>query len=205
MARSRTWRSKAARPTTSRATPQAGMGLAIGDVNTDARLDILKTHFADDIPALYRGLGDGLFEDVATQAGLDVQNRHVEWGAGCPISTTTAGPTSCTSLVTSIPRLNAQLPQYPHRGPAHCLSQRGGQRFDDVSAASGAGRDDAAFEPWRGIRGCRQRRRRRRAHHEHERTAVAASQRLRGREWLDHDPARRREDESRTVSAPPCW
>ena len=31
--------------------------------------DIVKTHFADDIPALYRGLGKGLFEDVAVAAG----------------------------------------------------------------------------------------------------------------------------------------
>ena len=65
-------------------SPQAGMGLAVGDVNADGRLDLLKTHFADDIPALYRGLGKGLFEDVATLAGLGVQNRHVEWGAGLP-------------------------------------------------------------------------------------------------------------------------
>ena len=40
------------------------MGLAVGDYNDDGRLDLLKTHFADDIPALYRNLGKGLFEDV---------------------------------------------------------------------------------------------------------------------------------------------
>ena len=64
--------------------PQAGMGAALGDVNGDGRLDVLKTHFADDIPALYQALGRGLFEDVAVPAGLNVQNRHVEWGAGLP-------------------------------------------------------------------------------------------------------------------------
>ena len=45
---------------------------------------MLKTHFADDVPALYRNLGKGLFEDVATAAGLAVENRFVEWGAGLP-------------------------------------------------------------------------------------------------------------------------
>ena len=65
-------------------SPQAGMGLALGDVDADGALDILKTHFADDIPALYRNRGRGLFEDVAVQAGLAVQNRYVQWGAGLP-------------------------------------------------------------------------------------------------------------------------
>ena len=53
-------------------------------INNDGLLDLLKTHFADDIPSLYRNLGKGLFEDVATAAGLGVQNRYVEWGAGLP-------------------------------------------------------------------------------------------------------------------------
>ncbi|HXE79528.1 MAG TPA: VCBS repeat-containing protein, partial [Vicinamibacterales bacterium] len=44
--------------------PQAGMGLGVGDFNNDGRLDLFKTHFADDIPALYRNLGRGLFEDI---------------------------------------------------------------------------------------------------------------------------------------------
>ena len=63
---------------------QAGMGVAVGDYNRDGLLDVLKTHFADDIPSLYRNLGKGLFEDVAAAAGLGVENRFVEWGAGLP-------------------------------------------------------------------------------------------------------------------------
>ena len=62
--------------------PQAGMGVAAGDFNRDGRLDVLKTHFADDIPSLYKNLGKGLFEDVAVSSGLAVENRYVEWGAG---------------------------------------------------------------------------------------------------------------------------
>ena len=64
--------------------PQAGMGVAVGDFDADGRLDLLKTHFADDIPALYHASGKGQFEDVATGAGLACQNRYVEWGAGMP-------------------------------------------------------------------------------------------------------------------------
>src|SRR5206468_7655615 len=60
--------------------PQAGMGVAAGDFNRDGRLDVLKTHFADDIPSLYRNLGKGLFEDVAVSSGLSVESRCVESG-----------------------------------------------------------------------------------------------------------------------------
>src|ERR1022692_2294627 len=44
---------------------QAGMGLAIGDFDTDGRLDILKTHFSEDTVALYRNIGSGGFQDVS--------------------------------------------------------------------------------------------------------------------------------------------
>ena len=63
---------------------QAGMGVAVGDYDGDGRLDLFKTHFADDMPSLYRNLGKGLFDDVASAAGLGVENRYVEWGAGMP-------------------------------------------------------------------------------------------------------------------------
>jgi hypothetical protein len=59
-------------------TPQAGMGVAVGDYNSDGLLDVFKTHFADDIPALYRSLGKGIFQDVAAASGVGVLNRYVE-------------------------------------------------------------------------------------------------------------------------------
>ena len=120
-------------------SPQAGMGLAVGDVNTDGRLDLLKTHFADDIPALYHGLGGGLFEDVATQAGLGVQNRHVEWGAGLPDLDNDGRPDILYVTGNVYPEVERQLPQYPHRGPRIVFRNVGGQRFVDVSTTSGAG------------------------------------------------------------------
>ncbi len=118
---------------------QAGMGLAIGDFNSDARLDILKTHFADDIPALYRGLGDGLFEDVATLARLNVQNRHVEWGAGMPDLDNDGRPDIFYVTGNVYPEVERVLPQYPHRGPRIVFHNVDGERFDDVSAVSGPG------------------------------------------------------------------
>ncbi len=48
---------------------QAGMGAAAGDIDGDGRLDLFKTHFADDIPALFRAVGGGRFEEVAMAVG----------------------------------------------------------------------------------------------------------------------------------------
>ena len=120
-------------------SPQAGMGLGVGDVNTDGRLDLVKTHFADDIPALYHGLGQGLFEDVAMLAGLGVQNRHVEWGVGLPDLDNDGRPDILYVTGHVYPEVERQLPQYPHRGPRIVFRNTGRERFVDVSAASGAG------------------------------------------------------------------
>ena len=119
--------------------PQAGMGLAIGDFNGDGRFDLLKTHFADDIPALYRGLSDGLFEDVATRAGLSVQNRYVEWGAGFPDLDNDGRPDVFYVTGNVYPEVERQLPQYAHRGPRMIFRNIDGTRFADVSALSGTG------------------------------------------------------------------
>jgi hypothetical protein len=119
--------------------PQAGMGVALGDFDADGKFDLLKTHFADDIPALYRGLGKGLFEDVATAAGLGVQNRHVEWGAGFPDLDNDGWPDIFYVTGNVYPEVEHVLPQYPHRGPRIVFRNVDGKRFEDVSAASGPG------------------------------------------------------------------
>ena len=117
--------------------PQAGMGAALGDVNSDGRLDLLKTHFADDIPALYQALGRGLFEDVAVPAGLNVQNRHVEWGAGLP-DLDNDGRADVMYVTGHVyPEVERVLPQYPHRGPRVVFRNLGGGRFADVTVESG--------------------------------------------------------------------
>jgi hypothetical protein len=120
-------------------SPQAGMGLALGDVDADGALDILKTHFADDIPALYRHRGRGLFEDVATQAGLGAQNRFVQWGAGLPDLDNDGWMDVFYVTGNVYPEIEAALPQYPHRSPRIVFRNLGGGRFVDVSASSGPG------------------------------------------------------------------
>jgi hypothetical protein len=118
---------------------QAGMGLAAADYNGDGLIDLLKTHFADDVPALYRNLGKGLFEDVASASGVAVQNRYVEWGAGMP-DLDNDGRADLVYVTGNVyPEVEAVLKQYPHRGPRIVFRNVDGARFEDVSGRSGAG------------------------------------------------------------------
>ena len=122
--------------------PQAGMGVAAGDYDSDGRVDLLKTHFADDVPALYRNLGNFLFEDVATRAGLAVENRFVEWGTGMPDLDLDGQPDIVYVTGNVYPEVEARMAQYPHRGPRVIFRNTGsatGPRFVNVTTLSGPG------------------------------------------------------------------
>jgi hypothetical protein len=128
---------------------QAGMGLGLADFDGDGRLDLLKTHFADDIPALYRSLGRGQFEDVATSAGLGVLNRYVEWGAGMPDLDNDGRADVFYATGNVYPEIEKHFARYPHRGPKVVFRNRDGTRFEDVSGQSGPGA--AAAHSSRGV------------------------------------------------------
>jgi enediyne biosynthesis protein E4 len=118
---------------------QAGMGIALADVSGDGLIDLLKTHFADDVPALYRNLGKGLFEDVAVASGIGAQNRYVEWGAGLPDFDNDGRADAMYVTGNVYPEVEKVLTQYPHRGPRIVFRNVDGIHFEDVSASSGSG------------------------------------------------------------------
>jgi hypothetical protein len=119
--------------------PQAGMGAAAGDVDADGRLDLVKTHFADDIPALYRALGNGRFAEVAMATGLGSVNRYVEWGVGLPDLDNDGWHDLMYVTGNVYPEVERLVPGYPHRGPRVVFRNVGGGTFADVTAGSGPG------------------------------------------------------------------
>ena len=61
--------------------PQAGMGVALGDIDNDLRPDIFVTNFAQDHNTLYRNQGNGFFSDISGRAGLAGSSRpFMGWG-----------------------------------------------------------------------------------------------------------------------------
>jgi hypothetical protein len=65
-----------------RGATEAGMGLAVGDVDGDLDLDLFKTGFDRESDTLYVNEGGGIFSDRTVAAGLEVPTRlPVGWGA----------------------------------------------------------------------------------------------------------------------------
>ncbi|WP_321472082.1 CRTAC1 family protein [uncultured Paludibaculum sp.] len=122
---------------------QAGMGLVIGDFNTDGVLDIFKTHFADDTHILYEGLGKGQYKDVTQSSGIGVETRFIAWGAGMPDLDNDGLPDLFLVTGNVYPDTERDLPAYPSRMPPLLFRNLGGGRFEQLfSAQAGPAMDE---------------------------------------------------------------
>ncbi len=117
---------------------QAGMGIAIADFNLDGVLDIMKTHFAEDTPALYRGDASGSFTDVTTRAGLGVETRYICWGDGIRDLDNDGLPDIFVVAGSVYPEVEKKYPQYPHRMPRFIFRNLGGGKFEQLMNEAGA-------------------------------------------------------------------
>ena len=117
---------------------QAGMGVATGDYNGDGLVDIFKTHFSDDLPALYKNSGRGFFEDASRSAGFDI-TRYVEWGTGF-VDFDNDGWRDVLIVTGSVyPEVEKIFKEYPHRGPRLIYQNLRNGRFRDVTTLMGSG------------------------------------------------------------------
>lgn len=117
---------------------QAGMGVAVGDYNGDGHLDIFKTHFADDLPILYKNSGRGFFEDSSRAAGFD-HTRYVQWGTGMSDFDNDGWPDIFTVTGNVYPEVEKYFKAYPHRSIRLVYRNLGDGRFKDVTAQCGSG------------------------------------------------------------------
>lgn len=116
---------------------QAGMGIAIGDFDTDGLLDVLKTHFAEDTAALYRNVGHLQFDDVTLRSGLGVETRYVSWGDGIVDLDNDGHPDIFWVTGSTFPEVERKYPEFPFKSPRILFRNLGGGRFEELLDGAG--------------------------------------------------------------------
>jgi hypothetical protein len=117
---------------------QAGMGLGIGDLFSRGNLDIVKTHFAADTPALYTNDGKGEFRDDVLRSGLGSETRYISWGVGVQDFDNDGNPDIFWVTGGIYPEMQDR-PDQPYRCPRVLFRGIGNGRFEEIEDAAGPG------------------------------------------------------------------
>lgn len=118
---------------------QAGMGLGIGDFRLDGSLHIVKTHFAEDTPAVYVNDGKGNFRDMTLRSGLGVETRFVSWGAGVVDLDNDGSPDIFWVTGSIYPEVEKKLPNLPYKTPRVVFRNLGKGQFEELMGEAGPG------------------------------------------------------------------
>jgi hypothetical protein len=116
-----------------------GMGVAVGDYNLDGHTDIVKTHYYNQAPGLYRNDGKGNFEDETVQAGLNRETRFVCFGAGIVDFDNDGHPDILLTSGTVYPEVAKVSPRFPARSPRILFRNQGDGTFVEMGADAGPG------------------------------------------------------------------
>ena len=116
---------------------QAGMGVAVGDLDGDERIDLAVTNFYGESTTFYRNLGAAAFYDATSQVGLEVATRRL---LGFGVAFLDADNDGRLDMVSANGHVNDIRPNYPYLMPAQLLLGGADGRLKDVS--------DRAGPPW---------------------------------------------------------
>jgi hypothetical protein len=120
----------------------ASMGVDCGDFDNDGQLDLFMTDYTDEMPVLYRNLGDGFFEDVTSETGAGSKAfPHTNWGTAF-VDFDNDGFRdlfiACGHVMDNYHLIDDRT---AYRVRNILLQNQGGKRFRDVSARCGNGLD----------------------------------------------------------------
>ena len=118
---------------------QGGMGVAVGDLDADGNLDLIKTNFAGDYPNVYRNQGKGIFEDEVVRAGLAVNPQYVAWGVGLVDFDNDGLQDVFQANGHVYPEIDSAKIVETYRNPKLVYRNLGGGRFEDVTHIGGTG------------------------------------------------------------------
>jgi len=120
---------------------QAGMGVAVGDVNGDLLFDIVVTNFSEDFTTLYIGEGDGFFRDASHDTGIGAATfLPLSWGTVLADLDNDGD----LDLVIANGHIYPQVDEHPEFGMVYAqrnqlLENLGDGRFEDVTDHAGPG------------------------------------------------------------------
>jgi hypothetical protein len=127
---------------------QAGMGVGVGDFRLDGSLQIVKTHFAADTPAVYVNNGKGEFRDDNIRSGLASETRFIGWGIGIEDLDNNGSPDIFWVTGGIYPELQNK-PDQPYKTPRILFRNLGNGRFEPLTREAGP-----ALEALHCSRGC---------------------------------------------------
>jgi enediyne biosynthesis protein E4 len=115
-----------------------GSSVTVGDYDNNGFSDIFKTHFADDLPILYKNSGRDFYDDASRLAGFD-HTRYVQWGTGFADFDNDGWADLLTVTGNVYPEVEKYFKEYPHRSLRLLYQNLGNGKFKDVSATGGTG------------------------------------------------------------------
>jgi hypothetical protein len=116
-----------------------GMGVGLGDYDLSGHLDIVKTHFAHQPLGIYKNDGKGNFDDLSNEAGLNVESRFIDFGAGLYDFDNDGYPDILVSTGSVYPELERAVPGYITRTPRPLFRNLRNGTFAEINGEAGPG------------------------------------------------------------------